>query len=150
MSILRSPKAPDDKCDMGRHTFKYALQPHKGTFMESDVVQNGYEFNTPVLHVTGDLASSSLTTPLFSVDKHNIVIDAVKKSEDGNSIVVRLYEAMGGRGTVTVKSAFELKAVSTSNVLEEKVEGLAVKFESKEFVVDFTPFQVLTLVCDLK
>lgn len=30
MSLLRSPKAPDAECDMGTHTFAYALMPHRG------------------------------------------------------------------------------------------------------------------------
>ena len=30
LSLLRSPKAPDANCDMGSHTFSYALMPHKG------------------------------------------------------------------------------------------------------------------------
>jgi alpha-mannosidase len=146
MSILRSPKAPDDKCDMGRHTFNYALQIHKGTFLESNVVQNGYEFNTPVLQMIGGLSSPSLTTPLFSVDQQNIVIDAVKKSEDGNCIVVRMYESMGGRGSVKITCAFEFQKVSVSNVLEDALEELAAKSGTKDVTLDFTPFQVMTLV----
>ena len=49
MSILRSPKAPDAHCDIGDHEFKYALYPHKGCFFESDAVQQGYEFNVPLI-----------------------------------------------------------------------------------------------------
>lgn len=30
LSLLRSPKTPDAECDMGTHTFSYALMPHKG------------------------------------------------------------------------------------------------------------------------
>ena len=47
MSLLRSPKAPDEHCDIGEHTFKYAIYPHVGTFHESDVVRAGYQFNVP-------------------------------------------------------------------------------------------------------
>ena len=32
LSLLRAPKAPDEKCDMGQHKFNYALMPHKGTY----------------------------------------------------------------------------------------------------------------------
>ena len=29
---LRSPKAPDGECDMGTHTFSYAVMPHNGMY----------------------------------------------------------------------------------------------------------------------
>lgn len=45
LSLLRSPKCPDEECDMGYHYFRYALLPHKGTFMESNVVEEAYRFN---------------------------------------------------------------------------------------------------------
>jgi len=33
LSLIRSPKRPDDKADMGHHAFKYALFPHKGRLL---------------------------------------------------------------------------------------------------------------------
>jgi alpha-mannosidase len=49
LSLLRSPKGPDAHADMGHHTFKYAIYPHTGHFHASDVVQQAYEFNVPLL-----------------------------------------------------------------------------------------------------
>ena len=51
MSILKSPKAPDGNCDIGVHTFKYAIVPHQGGFMESQVVKEGYQYNVPLVVV---------------------------------------------------------------------------------------------------
>ena len=30
LSLLKAPKNPDDECDMGGHSFKYAIMPHDG------------------------------------------------------------------------------------------------------------------------
>jgi len=49
LSLLRSPKAPDDTCDIGSHHFKYALFPHQGSFAESCVVEEARLFNVPVM-----------------------------------------------------------------------------------------------------
>lgn len=49
LSLLRSPKAPDSNCDIGHHTFKYAIYPHPNHFLQSDVIQQGYNFNSPLL-----------------------------------------------------------------------------------------------------
>jgi alpha-mannosidase len=43
---------------------------------------------------------------MFSLDRTNIVLDTVKRAEiggDGVSLILRLYESMGGRGTFTLQ-----------------------------------------------
>ena len=48
LSLLRSPKGPDENADMGEHNFKYAIYPHQGHFNSSNVVQQAIEFNVPL------------------------------------------------------------------------------------------------------
>ncbi|KAJ3111536.1 Glycoside hydrolase, 38 vacuolar alpha mannosidase [Phlyctochytrium bullatum] len=120
MSLLRAPKvcyewlvnnalkAPDSHCDIGTHRIRYALYPHQGHFLESDVVRKAYEFNVPpaALRILAKPEDANRMTvfPTFSVDSDNIVMDTVKHAEDprprsnGVDAVIRLYEAKGGRG----------------------------------------------------
>ena len=49
LSLLRSPKNPDPECDMGQHTFLYALLPHDDTVGNADVVRNAAALNQGVL-----------------------------------------------------------------------------------------------------
>ncbi len=49
LSLLRSPKAPDANADMGTHTFKYAVLPHKNGITPS-IIKTAHNFNHP-LHV---------------------------------------------------------------------------------------------------
>ena len=79
--------------------------PHKGTFSESHAVQHGYEFNVPLIASPVLLNPADVfTQQFFSIDKRNVVIDTIKVAEDpkGLQLVVRLYEAYGGRGTANV------------------------------------------------
>lgn len=48
LSLLRSPKGPDERADMGTHTFKYAVYPHHGNYESSQVMHAALEFNTPL------------------------------------------------------------------------------------------------------
>ena len=89
VSLLRSPKSPDPEADMGRHTFAYALLPHAGGWREGGVVAEGIRFNAPFRRGEG---SGSLA----SVDDTNLVLDTVKRAEDSDAVVLRLYEAHGG------------------------------------------------------
>ncbi|KAJ3206147.1 Glycoside hydrolase, 38 vacuolar alpha mannosidase, partial [Dinochytrium kinnereticum] len=156
MSLLKSPKAPDANTDIGTHVFRYALYPHRGSFDTSDVVQRAYQFNQPPIvrpTVIDRHDSNRLNTgAYFEVDKPNFVIDTVKRAEDtrdglkdGKDVVVRFYEACGGRGVTTFTSRFKIKEANICNIMEdvgEKVEvyggGYAVKLE-------FTPFKILSL-----
>ena len=48
LSLVRAPTMPDADCDIGQHEFSWAIYPHKGTFVESDVPQVAMAFNNPV------------------------------------------------------------------------------------------------------
>lgn len=48
LSLLRSPKGPDEHADMGKHKFKYAIHPHRGNYASSSIMQSALEFNTPL------------------------------------------------------------------------------------------------------
>lgn len=57
-SVL-SATAPDAEQDIGNHEFSWALMPHQGHFLESDVPMAAYLFNSP-LHGTLILFVNSL------------------------------------------------------------------------------------------
>ena len=143
LSLLRAPKSPDDKCDIGKHSFKYAVYPHTGSFDASNVVQAGYEFNVPLTVFAAPKMSGA---SFLSIDQPNVVIDTVKLVEDmgpGKQIVVRLYEAQGGRGKARLSSRIEIKKAEFVNILEES-KGEA-KFDGHSVEFEFKPFQLISL-----
>jgi len=100
LSLLRSSISPDPVADRGEHKFTYSLLPHRGDFRRGEVVEQAYALNVPLLAVAtkatrGDLPSKAA---FFEVDRPGVVGEAIKRSEDGSSVIVRLYEAFGGRG----------------------------------------------------
>lgn len=104
MSILRAPKSPDDQCDIGQQTFKYALYPHAGTFADSDVVQAGYEFNIPLMQFPHE-PKFDYGGPFFETNCKNVVIDSIKRAEQSTSetaLILRMFESYGGRGIVKI------------------------------------------------
>ncbi|KAJ3274938.1 Alpha-mannosidase 2C1 [Terramyces sp. JEL0728] len=149
MSILRSPKSPDEEADLGRQTFSYAILPHKGSFLESDVVQEAYQYNVPLEIVSG--SKPVLDNSFFEVNHKNIVIDTIKPAEkfDQNQyFVVRLYEACGGRGKVTLSSSFKISKAYLSNVIEEKLEALDT--DGKIIELEYLPFKLITLLIKIE
>ena len=95
LSLLRSSKDPDQVADMGRQQFSYAIMPHAGGWREAGVVAEAAKFNAPLLLAPGHAEPRSFA----SIDTPNLVIDTIKHAEDGQGIILRLYECHGARGT---------------------------------------------------
>ncbi|MFH1742920.1 MAG: glycoside hydrolase family 38 C-terminal domain-containing protein, partial [bacterium] len=99
INLLRSPTHPDPKADRVRHRFTYALFPHAGDPYSGGVVRAGYELNVPLKSVAVKSSKGALPVEnsFIQVDAENIIVEAVKKAEDSNNVILRLYEAHGAR-----------------------------------------------------
>jgi alpha-mannosidase len=135
MTLLRSPKSPDPDADMGRHEFAYALLPHAGGWRESGVVREAALFNTP-LRWTHDGPAE----PFASVDG-GLVLDTIKRAEDSDDVVLRLYEPYGARGVARVRIAS--MSARLANLLED--DGDALELSEGAIVVPFRPREVITI-----
>jgi alpha-mannosidase len=81
--------------DQGVQQFRYALLPHLGSWEGAGTVQRSAELNQPPVCLTGTYhpeGTLPLTDSYISVDRENIVITAVKKSEQGHDLILRCVE----------------------------------------------------------
>jgi alpha-mannosidase len=76
------------------------------------------------------------------VDRAGVMIEAVKYAEHEDSIIIRLYEANGTRGQVTLTTTLPVKHAFYADLLERT--GLPV--ECKRGMIDFSvkPFEIVT------
>lgn len=145
LSLLRSPKLPDPGADMGHHAFRYALLPHPGAPQQADVVAEAYRFNVPLL--VGRTAAPPGQVSFFSIDAPGIVIDWIKKAEDSDALIVRLYEARGTRIRARLSSLLPVRAAAVCNLLEEDVASLSWLDGGVE--LELRPFQIVTLKLEM-
>ncbi|KAJ1963825.1 Glycoside hydrolase, 38 vacuolar alpha mannosidase [Dipsacomyces acuminosporus] len=154
LTLLRAPKAPDENCDMGHHTFRYAVYPHQGTLVESNVVQEAYQFNTPLLTLPVDtntlkqsFRQQSTSHPFFSISNApNVVLDTVKVAEDeDNSYIVRMYEALGGHARALFTTALPASKIERVNILEDHIGDVEWLPYSRSATIRFKPFEIITL-----
>ena len=136
VSLLRSSKSPDPEADMGRHVFAYALLPHAGGWREAGVLAEAMRFNAPLRWAAAGSGSFA------SVDS-GLVLDTVKRAEDSDALVLRLYEPHGGRGVARVRLAAPAARAVRANVLEDDGDELAV--EDGAVVVPFRPHELVTV-----
>ena len=145
ISLLRSPSDPDPQADRGEHRFAYSLLPHAGSWGDLTMAE-AYCLNDPLIIAAGTTPAESPTSglqPLISVDHPNIVVETVKRAEDGDGIVVRLYESQRRRGTVTLTTGFEVAEAWRTNLLEDNEAALEASGNSVELSV--RPYEIVTL-----
>ncbi len=77
-----------------------------------------------------------------------MIIETVKRAEDGDGIIVRLYESQRKRGQVQVKVGGVVDSAWATNLLEENESALSV--ENDSILLNLKPFQIMTLRIKLK
>lgn len=147
LSLLRAPTNPDAEADMGRHSFRYALLPHQRNLWDMGIVRDGLDFNTPLIVKRGNSEQLSVRLGTFLNAGGKIILDTVKKAEDSDALIVRLYEPYGVRGVANLSSPLPIKRVTRCNLLEEEIEAL--EWEINQVKFDVTPFQIITLKLEL-
>jgi alpha-mannosidase len=145
IDLLRSPSYPDPVADAGLHTFVYALYPHSGDHITGGVIQAAYELNYPLTMFTvGEAVGvGQQSLSLIQCDQSNVIVEAVKKAEDSDAVIVRLYEAHGLENAVRVSWRLPVRKASLVNLLEEEKESLKVEGDSVR--LRFRPFEVKSL-----
>ena len=140
ISLLRAPKQPDPDADMGEHRFAYALMPHAGGWQDGGVVAAARAFNAPLRW-----GAAGGGGPWAAVEgAPGLVLDTVKLAEDSDALVLRLYEAHGGRGRARVRLGVPFSSARRSNLLEDDLGPAEV--DGDAIVVDFRPWQIVTLL----
>lgn len=149
MTLLRSPKAPDPLCDMGRHRFAYALVPHFLPYNYAGIVAAAYALNAPVRHafVKPSAGASGSLPALVACENRNIVIETVKKAEDSNDLVVRLYECHNSRGKSELACALKPTRAVLCDLEEEEIVELEITDGQVAF--EFKPFEIITIRLEL-
>jgi alpha-mannosidase len=148
ITLLRSPTMPDPMADFGEHDFKYSLYPHAGSWDE-ETQREAYLLNDPLLvyksKVEGQRSEQLISNlqSLLSASTPNIIIETVKRAEDGDGIIVRLYESQRKRGPVELRFGRAVDSAWITNLLEENASALSVDQDSIQ--LNLRPYQILTL-----
>lgn len=143
LNILRSPDYPGKNVDRGVHEFVYSILPHTGNHIEGDVAKEAYQLNVPLTTIKGE--ASDINEPqkqrsFIEVADDNIVIEAVKKAEDSDDMIIRLYENSGSSCKTNVNFGFDIKSATLVNMLEE--DECELKVCDNSIDIEFKPFEI--------
>jgi alpha-mannosidase len=138
LSLLRAPLSPDPDCDRGEHRFAYAVMPHAGGWREAGVVAEAARFNAPLRWGRPPMGDA-----MAVCDDANIMLDTVKPAEDGDGVVLRMYECHGARGVARIRLGFPARSALFCNVLEDQTGTASLRDGVIE--IPYTPHQIVSM-----
>lgn len=109
--------------------FKYSIIPHPGQWNESRVQLEAHNFAAglrafPVLYSNGLQGNLPSELSFISVDGENIMLSSVKSCEDGEGLVVRLWNSSEKPSRATLSLFRKHVRAFVSNIKEERIEEL--------------------------
>lgn len=146
LTLIKCGTYPNPEADQGLHEFTYSIYPHKDDFKKGGTVNESYLLNRPfelaMSEGSGELPSCY---SLIECDAENVVVETVKEAENGNGIVVRMYENWNKKTNATLKLGFDAKKISISDMLENPIEEIG---RGNTVNVKLKNFEILTLLIE--
>ena len=148
LSLLRSPECPDPEADQGRHEFTYSIYPHRGSWQAGGTVEEAIELNTSVLCARvgsspGELAREGSFLCVEAADGLGVVLSALKRAEDGDGFVARVYEPAGRRTRVTLDAMCPIRSAERVNLIEDSKGKMRAGKNGLTF--DLAPWQIASV-----
>ena len=140
LTLIKSGIEPNPVADREEHIFTYALFPHANDWKAAGSIEEAYCLNQPAIAVSGGNPSSSYS--LCGVNKPNVIVETIKQAEDGDGIIVRMYEAHNARTSVTMRWSRPFASVEECNAIEEKKRDVA--FADGKFSFIIKPYEIKT------
>jgi alpha-mannosidase len=160
MSLIRGPRRgyPDtpeswsDQSDepiVGIHHIRYALVPHRGGWQDANATRRGAEFNTPLLAKSEPPHSGQMgaSFSMLDVGPSSVAVESVKKAEDSNDYIVRLYETEDKPATAVLRFRRAPRTARETDMMEwdKFVPAKSFAIRGTEVMVPVKPFEVKTL-----
>ena len=150
LTLLRGSYSPDPLPDLGRHTIRFSVAPYAGIRAVSEAMSLGSGFNLPLTTTSTDVHKGSLppSAGFAEVLTTNVRLAALKATEDGNGIIVRLYEA-DGKDT---EARVVLRSVASPNsramevdLMERPLDGSRATMDGDTLVVPMRAYGIASI-----
>jgi alpha-mannosidase len=154
LSIAKTPIYPDYATENEPSTFTFSLYPHPGDWRKALIDRRAYELNAPIRIVNvksrpsssiQEISTRSMEESLIKIDSDNLMLEAVKEAEDGEAMIVRLYENHNKRGVVSLDFWRPVRAVSCTDLIEKSRIEKKLEIAGKTVRVPYRNYEIITL-----
>lgn len=142
LTLLRGTVFPDPTGDIGEHDFTYSILPHTGDWRRGDTVREAWALNVPPMAAAGSGTGAAQDTGFARCTNSAVILETIKGAEDGDGLIVRVYESQGSRGKAAIDFGFALKAAAECNLMEVYETDLPVDGSRLNFTIK--PYEIKT------
>ncbi len=151
LTLLRSSYDPDPLPELGEHTIRYALRPHVGGWTVSEATRAGCEFNLPLSVVAAQVHPGTLPAHAGFAEllTPSVMLGGLKKAEDSDALIVRLYEMEGRPVTARLRLGACLARsgaiAAATDILEQPLASSSARMEGDVLEVELPAFGLATV-----
>ncbi|OGD10521.1 MAG: hypothetical protein A2Y86_08705, partial [Candidatus Aminicenantes bacterium RBG_13_62_12] len=131
----------------GDHQYRFSLTSHAPGWTNG--YKSGIQANTPLFPVLGARPANGADLPeeksFFGISAPNVLVSTIKKCDDDDSVIVRLYDIEGKDAEVDLTSAFALAKVEHVNIIEEEGKPLPCRTKSVKLRLGHHAIETLKL-----
>ncbi len=146
MTLLRSSYEPDPVPERGRYEFTFSLYPHVGELNPSKLIRIGNEFNYQLIPYVTDIHRGRFdkSMEIISAEPENAVVSIMKKAEDNDDIILRLYETDGKDTLAKITLNIPCGSYVETDLLEQPI-GEEKQIVGKSISLELKPYEIKTL-----
>ncbi|MEN8203762.1 MAG: glycosyl hydrolase-related protein [Bacteroidota bacterium] len=105
----------------GNHHFSFSLSSHKPGWIHG--YRHGKQANEKLYVVVNPVPEAGARLPVsesfFSLDQEDVIISTIKKAEDEQAVIVRMYNLTGKSRKIHLNHRFNFEQATLTNLIEE-------------------------------
>ena len=150
LTLFKCGTDPNPDADKEQHKFTYSIYTHAGTWKEANTTQKAYELNVPLYTKVEESHNGQLSDKmsLAKVDKKNVMIEVIKKAEDSDELVIRMYEFENKRTNCTLEFNNQIESIFECDLMENNIENIQIDENKIHFSIN--PYEIKTFKFKLK
>jgi alpha-mannosidase len=139
ITLIKSGIEPNPTTDQEEHYFTYAIYPHAQSWRSAGTVREAAKLNQPAYAVRGGVPGAA--SSFASLNKSNVVLETMKLAEDGEGIILRIYECENALTKVHVNLGVAgVTSVQECNLMEESIT--TVPIAGNGFDLKIKPYEI--------
>ncbi|MEA4862080.1 MAG: alpha-mannosidase [Victivallaceae bacterium] len=142
LALLRAPKYPDFHADIGSHKLTYAILPHRGALIDSNVMEKAANLNRHARVFKGIVRAEMP----FVLEGGTVELSALKRGYRTGNRILRLAETQGRNTKTTVVLKTSGRLIETNMI--EWSRGKAFSAPDNRIELEFKPFEVRTFIME--
>ncbi|MCX7795016.1 MAG: glycosyl hydrolase-related protein, partial [bacterium] len=146
MTLLRSSYEPDPLPERGKYEFTFSLSPHIGDLDLSKLIKIGNEFNYSFIPYVTDIHKGRLdkTLEVITVEPENVIVSIMKKAEDNDDAILRIYEADGKDTSVKITLNIPFNSYVETDLIEQPI-GTEKQIIGNTISLALKPYEIKTI-----